>query len=438
MAEVKVMFLKMTETNFKTITPDAGTFYWVTKDGNVHDLYLGTQKLNNADDITKAIESLSASGGAIDNIKETLNTIQGDENTDSSIKNQIKTAIDNLSQVAKDGKAESITVTDDAENFSGTDVDGITVKNLEVILAELVTKINTAQNSGKLVIDAVNGDEGSNIAKSITFYQGEKTEENKIYTLNLPADMFGVGGEVITVTEGMTDIPSDLEVGKTYIKVNIGAGGEPFYIPADKLIKYVKGSTGTDTTVAIDDTTHVVTVTINDGAIVNKMIADGTIAKTKLAQAVQDTLSKADSAVQAVSEGAVAGAIDVDGTSVPVHGLSTVATSGKASDIQYKAATEADTENGTPATPEITVAQALTKIEEALGQGGDVATQISNAITELALGTASKKNEEDFDASGSADAVLGSESDTADKVTVYGVKAAVESVKNGLTWTEVE
>ena len=38
MAEVKVMFLKMTETNFKTITPDAGTFYWVTKDGNVHDL----------------------------------------------------------------------------------------------------------------------------------------------------------------------------------------------------------------------------------------------------------------------------------------------------------------------------------------------------------------------------------------------------------------
>lgn len=438
MAEVKVMFLKMTETNFKTITPDAGTFYWVTKDGNVHDLYLGTQKLNNADDITKAIESLSASGGAIDNIKETLNTIQGDENTDSSIKNQIKTAIDNLSQVAKDGKAESITVTDDAENFSGTDVDGTTVKNLEVILAELVTKINTAQNSGKLVIDAVNGDEGSNIAKSITFYQGEKTEENKIYTLNLPADMFGVGGEVITVTEGMTDIPSDLEVGKTYIKVNIGAGGEPFYIPADKLIKYVKGSTGTDTTVAIDDTTHVVTVTINDGAIVNKMIADGTIAKTKLAQAVQDTLSKADSAVQAVSEGAVAGAIDVDGTSVPVHGLSTVATSGKASDIQYKAATEADTENGTPATPEITVAQALTKIEEALGQGGDVATQISNAITELALGTASKKNEEDFDASGSADAVLGSESDTADKVTVYGVKAAVESVKNGLTWTEVE
>ncbi|MDE5830585.1 MAG: hypothetical protein K2H53_02680, partial [Clostridia bacterium] len=124
--------------------------------------------------------------------------------------------------------------------------------------------------------------------------------------------------------------------------------------------------------------------------------------------------------------------------SVSVHGLAAVATSGKATDIQYKAATEANEEAGTSATPEITVAQALAKIEEAIGQGGDIATQISNAITDLALGTASKKNEEDFDASGAAAAVLGTESDTADKATVYGVKAAVEAVASGLVWNEVE
>ena len=64
------------------------------------------------------------------------------------------------------------------------------------------------------------------------------------------------------------------------------------------MIEYVKGSVGTDTTVEINETTHVVTVTINDGAIVNKMIADGTIAKTKLAQAVQDTLSDAFSDIR--------------------------------------------------------------------------------------------------------------------------------------------
>lgn len=438
MAKVNVSFSKMTEVKFKTIVPDAGTFYWVTKEGGANDLYLGTQKLNNIDDITKAIDALSAAGGAIDDIKKALETIQGDENTEGSIKKAVKTAIDGLSQVAKDGKAESITVADSAENFKGTEVEGVTVKNLEVVLAELVTKINTVQTAGKLVIDAVNGEDGSNIAKSITFYQGEKTEENKIYTLNIPADMFGVGGDVVTITDDMTDIPEGLEVGKTYIKVNIGAGGEPFYIPVDKLIEYVKGSVGETTTVVVDETTHVVTVTINDGAIVNKMIADGTIAKTKLAQAVQDSLDKADSAVQSVSEGTVAGAVDVDGTSVPVHGLATVATSGKATDIQYKAATEADEENGVTAKPEITVAQALAKIEEALGEGGDVATQISNAITELALGSASKKNVEDFDTNGAAEAVLGTESDTADKATVYGVKAAVNAVASNLVWNEIE
>lgn len=438
MAEVKVMFSKMTEAKFTTIVPDAGTFYWVTKEGNAHDLYLGTQKLNNIDDITKAINALLVTDGAIDDIKKALDLIQGDENTDDSIKNQIKTAIDNLSQAAKDGKAESVIVADSAENFTGTQVNGVTIKNLEVILAELITKINTAQSAGKLIIDAVIGEDGSNIAKSITFYQGEKTEENKIYTLNIPADMFGVSGEVITVTEDTTDISENLEIGKTYIKINIGAGGEPFYIPVDKLMEYVKGSVGIDTTVLVDATTHAVSVTINDDAIVNKMIADAAIAKTKLAQAVQNTLNKADSSVQVVSEGTVAGAIDVDGTSVPVHGLSAVAKSGKATDIQYKAAVEADTENGIPAAPEITVAQALVKMEEALGQGGDVATQISNAITDLALGTASKKNEEDFDVSGAADAVLGTESDTADKATVYGVKAAVDTVASNLIWHEVE
>ena len=438
MAKVNVSFSKMTEVKFKTIVPDAGTFYWVTKEGGFNDLYLGTQKLNNIDDITSAIDALSIAGGSIDDIKKVLEIIQGDESIEGSIKKTVKTAIDNLSQVAKDGKAESITVTDAAENFIGTEVDGVTVKNVEVILAELVYKINATQNAGKLVIDAVNGEDGSNIAKSITFYQGEKTEENKIYTLNIPADMFGIGGEIITVTDDMTDIPEELETGKTYIKVNIGSGGEPFYIPADKLIEYVKGSIGDTTTVAVDEITHIVTVTINDGAIVNKMIADGAIAKTKLAQAVQDSLDKADSAVQDISEGTVDGAIEVDGASVHVHGLAAVAISGKATDIQYKAATEEDEENGIPAKPEITVAQVLEKIEKSLGEGGDIATQISNAITALALGTASKKNVEDFDTNGAADAVLGTDNDTADKPTVYGVKAAVNAVVNNLVWNEIE
>ena len=364
-----VSFSKMTEEKFKTITPNGGTFYRVTTpDGQ--DIYLGDQKLNNLSDITAAIKNLTINGGAIKDITDALDMLKEDETTEGSIAYMIKQAIDSLAQVAKDGNAESITVKDDAENFEGvTSGEGDsakTEKTVENVLAELALKINSAQNAGKLSIDVENGADGSNIAKTIIFYQGDKSvSENKVGELNLPADMFGVGGEVITIAEdtAASDVPKGTEKGKTYIKINIGAGGEPFYIPADKLIEYVKGSVGIETTVVVDEATHVVTVTINDGAIINKMIADGTIAKTKLAQSVQKSLTAADNAVQEIAEGTEAGTISVKkgvgGTpvNVKVHGLSKVATTGSAADIEYTA----EGEDGTPAK---TVFDALTAIED--------------------------------------------------------------------------
>lgn len=433
--KISVSFTKMTETKFKTILPDAGTFYWVAKEGNKFDVYMGTHKMNNIDDITVAIESLSATGGEIDNIKKSIGTIKGDENTEGSIKNIVKGSFDNLAQVAKDGKAASVSIADNEENFSD-----VTDKNLEVIISELVKKVKNAQNANKLIIVDENSDDSSNVSKIVTFYQGEQTEENKIYTLNIIGGMFDVTGDVITIDKDAESgtIPDGLEAGKTYIKLVIGAGNDPVYIPADELVKTLVGGKNNETTVDVNTITNEITVTINDSAIVNKMISDGSISKSKLTQSIQDMLDKADSSVQEVSEGSVDGAVNVDGNSVHVHGLAHVATSGKASDIQYKAATEANEENGIPAKPEISVEQAIAKIEEAIGQGGSVAEQISNAITELTLGTASKKNVEDFDENGSASAVLGTENDTADKATVYGVKAAVESVQCKLVWNEIE
>lgn len=364
-----VLFSKMTEEKFKTITPNGGTFYRVTTPSG-QDIYLGDQKLNNLSDITAAIKNLTINGGAIKDIMDALETLQKDETTEGSIAYMIKEAIDSLAQVAKDGKAESVSVEDAAENFDGVTTgegeNAKTVKNVENILAELASKINTAQNAGKLSIDVENGADGSNIAKTIIFYQGDKSvADNKVGELNLPSDMFGVGGEVITIPEDAadTDIPDGTEKGKTYIKINIGAGGEPFYIPVDSLIRYVKGSAGDVITVAVDDITNVITATINDGSIVNKMIADSTIAKTKFAQSVQESLTAADSAVQTVSEGTTAGTISVqngvNGTAVdvPVHGLSKVATSGNANDIIYK-------EEGEDGSPAVSVGEALAAIDE--------------------------------------------------------------------------
>lgn len=77
----------------------------------------------------------------------------------------------------------------------------------------------------------------------------------------------------------------------------------------------------------------VITEKIADNAVETVKIKDGNVTLAKLADDVQSLLGKADSAVQKITEGSTAGAINVDGTAVPVHGLAAVATSGKAEHV---------------------------------------------------------------------------------------------------------
>lgn len=54
-----VCFSKLSEVKFKTITPDDGTFYLVSKPDNKYDFYIGSQKLNNIDDIAKYVDIIT-------------------------------------------------------------------------------------------------------------------------------------------------------------------------------------------------------------------------------------------------------------------------------------------------------------------------------------------------------------------------------------------
>ena len=86
----------------------------------------------------------------------------------------------------------------------------------------------------------------------------------------------------------------------------------------------------------------VTTEKINALAVTTEKIADKNVTLVKLADDVQASLGKADSAVQKITEGSTAGAIDVDGTAVPIHGLATVATTGAAKNVTIDAITELD------------------------------------------------------------------------------------------------
>lgn len=109
---------------------------------------------------------------------------------------------------------------------------------------------------------------------------------------------------------------------------------------------------------SVDTTGTDVKLSLNTSKALSVSLTDGSITKSKLVSAVQTSLGKADTAVQSIATGSTNGTISVDGTNVSVKGL----------------------------------------------------------------GTAAYKNVGDFDADGSADAVLGAAADAATKATVYGVK----------------
>ncbi len=121
----------------------------------------------------------------------------------------------------------------------------------------------------------------------------------------------------------------------------------------------------------------------------------------------------------------------MDGNSIPVHGLSNVAKSGKASDVQCEAFSDNVSENN--------VEQVLKKINEIFGNNTDtILSRINKAIQELKLGTASKSNIEDFDKNGEANKVLGSISDASDENTVYGLRKAIEEIESCFVWKDIE
>jgi hypothetical protein len=62
-----------------------------------------------------------------------------------------------------------------------------------------------------------------------------------------------------------------------------------------------------------------------ENTVTTRKIVDGSVTRNKLSSDVKESLNKADSAVQNISEGSTNGTIEVDGKEVKVHGLGTAA-----------------------------------------------------------------------------------------------------------------
>lgn len=361
-----VKFLRGTSTAFKAIAaPDNKTFYYLT---DTDELYLGKQLLSNhpeVETLKKALETYKTANDA-----------------------RVKTVEDNIG-----------TIGDFAEV-------GATVS---AAIVKLAADIKNAQSAGAVTVSTEITTEG--MSKSYTFTQNDK----QITVIDIPKDMVVSGGEVVKDPAGQTP--------GTYICLTLAnATQDKLYINVAGLVDvYTAAKGATEIQLAFGGTNgHEVSATLVDGgvstdkiaeaAVTTAKIADKNVTKAKLEQAVQDSLGKADTAVQTVAEGTVNGEILVDGEGVKVHGLGSAAYqnsdafdgAGTAAGVKtellgdettpaaetirgVKKAVEKEVTDRTTAVSGVTekLTALETKVNEALGDGSNVATQIETAIGKL-------------------------------------------------------
>ncbi len=277
----------------------------------------------------------------------TATTVVGyiDETADA-VSGEIDALEQSLATVATTGAAADVDYDNTTSGLTSDDVQGAIDELAEASAGGVASKTVYMVATGTTadyaqVYDVYQGATGSSASP---------VASEKIGTINIPKDKVVESGSVGTVTVADEPYPG-AKVGDKYIELVLQNVANPLYIPANSLVDIYTGGTNTEATVTIDGS-NVVTVTINE--IDGSKLAAGSVAKSKLATAVQNSLDLADSAVQSVTEGATNGTIDVDGTEVAVHGLGTAAYTASAA---YDAA-----------------GAAATVKSEVIGASGDLAT----------------------------------------------------------------
>lgn len=148
----------------------------------------------------------------------------------------------------------------------------------------------------------------------IATYHLTKDGKNEGVAINIPKDLVVTSGSIVEIEDG--HIPEDAPEGTvagTYIKLVLANSAKPIYINVGSLIEYVTGGSDENDAIQINvsSDTHKVTASVKAGSLT----------KTMLASDVQESLGKADSAVQKIEAGATNGTISVDSKDVAVTGL---------------------------------------------------------------------------------------------------------------------
>ena len=369
-----VLFKKMSRAAFDALeNKDNGTLYRVTETDGGESFYQGSNKLNNAADITAAIAALDGSATIASKSGDVVTIKAGITEVDGVVDNNSGTDIV-LEEVASTGAAADVSVADAGGYFTSTDVEGV--------LAELAQASSGGVSSKTVYITETAGQSGDAFSKRYGIYQGANGSSSspvvgeKLADIDIPKDMVVESGSVVDITyadghlyDGVTDVTEIIkgeggtataaDAGK-YIKLVIAnATSSILYIAAADLVDiYTPEANATQVQLAIDannvisativagsinttelaagavttaklDDEAVTTAKIDDEAVTTAKIDDEAVTLGKLASGVQTSLGLADSAVQSVTESdpttGTNGTFEVDGTEVAVKGLGSAA-----------------------------------------------------------------------------------------------------------------
>lgn len=267
-------------------------------------------------------------------VKLAQTTASGDLATDVS---NLQTKVDNLTEkvgAAKEGETPAsglFALIDEVKALAESKVASVTAGDNSITIAgdatapTVAVKVSTAEGNAlsladdglkveipevKVPVYSLTKDEAA-AEGDIATYHLTKDGKNEGVAINVPKDLVVKSGSVVELKEGA--LPEGVTVAGTYIELVLANSTKPIYINVGSLIEYVTGGSGENDAIQINvsSDTHKVTASVKAGSLT----------KTMLASDVQESLGKADSAVQTIAVGGANGTISVNGEDVAVKGL---------------------------------------------------------------------------------------------------------------------
>lgn len=259
----------------------AGDVVITNADGTVADGGVKLADLAKTADVTTAIgNAKDALAADIKKNSDAIAKLNGADTVDGSVKKQIKDA--------KEAVEAKIGTMDDLKTAEKTTVVGA--------LNEVKDAVDAAKTGGEVTVDTATTTDG--MAKSYTLKQNNKT----IATIDIPKDMVVKSGTV-------EKDPADQAKGTYLVLTLANATEDKIYINVGTLVDiYIAKANADQVQVTIDPTTREIsaaivagsvgTTELADSAVTTAKIADGNVTKAKLSTELQDSINKANSAIQ--------------------------------------------------------------------------------------------------------------------------------------------